>query len=141
MVTDTEVTFPNASETVGRIQAVTRNEVSIYVDARRYTLDLFDDDQYANVFLVGIACQAGALPLKTSSIEEAITLNGVAVPSNIQAFRLGRQYVADQAAVDTAIAQLRTPRPMAAPHPDAVEIAELVGADPSSELARLVSSG
>ena len=140
MVTDTEITFPNASETVGRIQAVSRDDVSIYVDARRYTLDLFDDDQYANVFLVGIACQAGALPLKTSSIEEAITLNGVAVPSNIQAFRRGRQYVADQAAVDTAIAQLRTPRPIAAPHPDAVDIAALVGADPSSELARLVSS-
>ncbi len=49
--------------------------------------------QYANIFLVGMGYHAGALPLPMSAIEEAITLNGVAVDTNLQAFRRGRQYV------------------------------------------------
>jgi indolepyruvate ferredoxin oxidoreductase len=60
---------------------------------------LFGDDQFANVFLVGAGFQTGALPLPPDAIEEAIRVNGVAVDKNIQAFRRGRQYVVDPAAV------------------------------------------
>lgn len=106
MVTDTTVAFPRPDETVGRIQAVTREERSKYVDARELTQGLFDNDQSANVFLVGVAYQSGALPLAASDIEKAITLNGVAVAQNTQAFRRGRQLVSDPAALHETIAAL-----------------------------------
>jgi hypothetical protein len=41
----------------------------------------------------------GALPLPPDAIEEAIRVNGVAVEKNLQAFRRGRQYVADPSAL------------------------------------------
>ncbi|MFO6451965.1 MULTISPECIES: indolepyruvate ferredoxin oxidoreductase family protein [unclassified Aeromicrobium] len=101
MVTDTTVSFPEAESTVGRIQQVTREQESRFVDARAMTLDLFDDDQFANIFLLGVAHQAGALPVRATSIETALELNGVAVERNVQAFRRGRQFVADRAALLT----------------------------------------
>src|SRR5207248_970279 len=57
------------------------------------------DDQFANVFLVGAGFQTGALPLPPDAIEEAIRVNGVAVEKKLQAFRRGRQYVADRSAL------------------------------------------
>lgn len=138
MVADTAVTFPEAGETVGRIQPVSREEASRYVDARQVTKDLFDDDQYANVFLVGVALQAGALPLAADDIEQAITLNGVAVARNIQAFRRGRQQVSDPNALLTTVSQLSGAPVPAEPSRSALEIASAVQAAPGSELADLV---
>ncbi len=43
-----------------------------------------------------------AVPLPPDAIEEAIRVNGVAVEKNLQAFRRGRQYVTDPAAVLSA---------------------------------------
>jgi indolepyruvate ferredoxin oxidoreductase len=74
-------------------------EGSVLLDARQIVLGLFGDDQFANVFLVGAGFQTGALPLPPDAIEEAIRVNGVAVEKNLQAFRRGRQYVVDPAAV------------------------------------------
>jgi hypothetical protein len=69
---------------------------------RQLVIGLFGDDQFANVFLVGAGFQTGALPLPPDAIEEALRVNGVAVEKNIQAFRRGRQYIADPAAVLSA---------------------------------------
>jgi indolepyruvate ferredoxin oxidoreductase len=49
----------------------------------------------ANMLVLGAAYQAGAIPISSTAIEEAILLNGVAVPMNTQAFRAGRLAVAD----------------------------------------------
>jgi indolepyruvate ferredoxin oxidoreductase len=84
---------------------------SVLLDARRIVLGLFGDDQFANVFLVGAGFQAGALPLPPEAIEEAIRVNGVAVEKNLQAFRRGRQYVADPVALLAAGGQVRPPAP------------------------------
>ncbi|MFT4008622.1 MAG: indolepyruvate ferredoxin oxidoreductase family protein [Nocardioidaceae bacterium] len=138
MVTDTQVTFPSAGETTGRIQAVTRQAGSQFLDARRWTKDLFDDDQFANVFLVGVAYQTGALPLDAARIEEAIGLNGVQVERNIQAFRRGRQLVSDPDQLRHDLDQLISPDVPADPDPASLRIAATVAAAPDGELAELV---
>src|SRR5262249_60616327 len=61
-----------------------------FLDASAIAKDLFGDEQYANMILVGAAYQAGALPVSAEAIEHAITLNGVAADANIRAFRAGR---------------------------------------------------
>ena len=60
------------------------------VDATRIALALTGDTIGANTFMIGYAYQAGGLPLSAAAIERAIEINGVAVPFNLRAFRLGR---------------------------------------------------
>jgi indolepyruvate ferredoxin oxidoreductase len=100
MVASTGVTFPDVAETVARIQGLTRAEHGVAVDARAQTSALLGDDQFTNVFLVGAAVQAGALPVPARFLEEALELNGVAVEKNIAAFRAGRRYVIEGAGAD-----------------------------------------
>ena len=84
---------------------------SVLLDARLIVIGLFGDDQFANVFLVGAGFQTGALPLPPDAIEEAIRVNGVAVEKNLQAFRRGRQYVADPGHCSPRRAAPGPPRP------------------------------
>ena len=74
---------------VTELDARTRSELNTYVDASRLTTGLLGDAVTANVFLLGVAYQAGVVPVKASSIEAAIDLNGTAVELNLQAFRVG----------------------------------------------------
>jgi indolepyruvate ferredoxin oxidoreductase len=60
-----------------------------------------------NVFLLGVAYQAGLLPLSCAAIEEAIRLNGVEVERNLEGFRWGRRYYQDAAAVEELLAPPR----------------------------------
>jgi len=46
-----------------------------------------------NLFVLGVACQRGLLPVRATSIEQAICLNSVSVEANIEAFRRGRGWV------------------------------------------------
>ena len=101
MVSDPALSFPGRAATSHPILDRVRDG-SVLLDARAIVLGLFGDDQFANVFLVGVGFQAGALPLPPDAIEEAIRVNGVAVEKNLQAFRRGRQYVADPAAILSA---------------------------------------
>src|SRR6202012_554766 len=97
MIQSTEVAFPDVPGTVARIHELTRAEHGVAVDARAQTSALLGDDQFTNVFLVGAAVQAGALPVPARFIEQALELNGVGVGKKIAAFRAGRRYVADGA--------------------------------------------
>ncbi|MFM8894920.1 MAG: DUF6537 domain-containing protein, partial [Actinomycetales bacterium] len=136
MVVDLNVTFPDLSTVAERLNACTRS--ATYVDARALATSLFGDDQFANVMMVGMATQLGLLPLDPADIEGALALNGVAVDRNLQAFRRGRQFMADPQALQQAIDRLNPPTP--APPVDArtEEIARIVGAPVGSELAELV---
>src|SRR6266699_2355192 len=98
MVSDPALSFPDRAGISQPIMDRVRDG-SVLLDARRIVIGLFGDDQFANVFLVGAGFQTGALPLPPDAIEEAIRANGVAVEKNIQAFRRGRQYVADPVAL------------------------------------------
>ena len=88
MVVDTGRSFP----AVGQVRSAIEGSVASarFLDAAGLARRLFDDEQYANMILVGVAYQAGALPIGAAAIEHAIGLNGVATEANIAAFRQGR---------------------------------------------------
>jgi indolepyruvate ferredoxin oxidoreductase len=67
------------------------------------------------MLMAGVAYQTGALPISAAAIERAIGVNGVAVEANVQAFRRGRQLVADPDAVTAAVDAMRTPAPVSEP--------------------------
>jgi indolepyruvate ferredoxin oxidoreductase len=140
MVANASARFPDVEGVSGRIRDTADAKRSIFVDARKLSVTLLRSDQFANMFLTGVAFQAGALPLPAAAIEEAIELNGVQVRQNLQAFRRGRQHVADPDAFAAALATLA---PSAAVHePTSAEraIIDEVGSAPGSELERLVTT-
>jgi indolepyruvate ferredoxin oxidoreductase len=139
MVTETDASFPEVTEVADGIRRATRGEDAVFLDARRLAEALFGDDQFANMLLTGVAHQTGALPLPAEAIEEAITLNGVRVTENVQAFRRGRQYVADRGEFDAAVrGQRGTPAPQAEMPAAPTWLIEMVAAPAGSELRRLV---
>ena len=79
----------------GQIDRFTRAGDNVAVDARRLSEGLFGDYLPANMLVLGVAYQAGRLPLTAAAVEEAVRLNGVAVDQNLQAFRYGRLWVVD----------------------------------------------
>ncbi|RSD10245.1 indolepyruvate ferredoxin oxidoreductase family protein [Amycolatopsis eburnea] len=140
MVTDTAAAFPDVTELLDRIGSATDPRTVQALDARAVSETLFGQDQYANLLLTGIAYQRGALPIPASAVEEAITLNGTKAETNIQAFRRGRQFVADRAAFDSTVRELRgEPEPPAEPAARVRALLERVRADAGSELARLLA--
>jgi indolepyruvate ferredoxin oxidoreductase len=75
------------------IAQYTRASENVYVEGRRVVEALFGDYMMTNLFMLGVAYQAGRIPLRAESIEWAIRLNGVQVEENLQAFRYGRLLV------------------------------------------------
>ncbi|MEY2524517.1 MAG: indolepyruvate ferredoxin oxidoreductase [Ilumatobacteraceae bacterium] len=84
---------------LSRRSDATRN---LYVDAAHIVTALLGNAVTANVFMVGVAYQAGFIPLPGEAIERAIELNGTAVELNLAAFRWGRRWTVDPGAVDKA---------------------------------------
>ena len=101
MVIDTSVGFPADVSVHESIDA--RVSRAAYLDAGTLATELFDDEQFANMVMVGAAYQTGALPISAEAIERAVELNGVAVAANLQAFRRGRQVIDDPEAVSHEI--------------------------------------
>ncbi|WP_419841564.1 indolepyruvate ferredoxin oxidoreductase family protein [Candidatus Poriferisodalis sp.] len=104
MVADPNIPMPAADALLERLAAVT-------VDGRRHWADvntladaLCGSAVTSNVFVVGMAVQAGALPVSPAAVEAAIELNGVAVARNLAAFRWGRAMICDPASVTAAAA-------------------------------------
>ncbi len=141
MVSDRTVTFPEVGDTLARIADRVDGAgggALVELDLRRYAEGLFGAEQLGNMFMLGIAVQRGALGLLPEAIEEAISLNGVSTQANLQAFRRGRQFVADRAALDSCLRALEGERGEAvadaSPRPS-----EIVRARAGSELERLVA--
>jgi indolepyruvate ferredoxin oxidoreductase len=87
-----------------RVELSKRTDASrnLYVDASHIVTALLGTAVTANVFMVGVAYQAGFIPLPGEAIERAIELNGTAVEANLAAFRWGRRWTVDPEAVDNA---------------------------------------
>ena len=105
-----ERAMPAPAELEAAIAAATRADCRHWSDAQRVCEALIGNAVSANILVVGMAVQTGALPLSPQSVEQAIELNGVAVQSNIEAFRWGRAVVERPAEVDAAVKSSRAAR-------------------------------
>jgi indolepyruvate ferredoxin oxidoreductase len=104
MIRNNTILFPTEASIRRSIDPYTQAARNLYVDAGTIAEGLFGDHMATNLFMLGLAYQAGLIPLAAASIEQAIALNGVAVQQNQQAFRYGRRYVcAPQAVLDLAV--------------------------------------
>jgi indolepyruvate ferredoxin oxidoreductase len=101
MVRNAAVEFPPDSTLHARIDGVTRVRDNVYLDAETLAEFVFGSHLAANFIVVGAAYQAGLVPIRAESIERAIAVNGASVGMNVQAFRVGRQVVADPTWVTT----------------------------------------
>ena len=68
-------------------------ELTSLLPASKIAEDLSNDAIGSNLVMLGAAFQAGLIPLKRESIEEAIVLNKVGATNNLYCFNLGRTYV------------------------------------------------
>ena len=104
-VTNIHTLAPTQQTLVEKLNQVTRRAKNVILNSERVVAELFGDPITNNVFMMGAAYQAGLLPLRAESIEQAIRVNGVAVEQNLRAFRWGRKYVHAPEEVNALIAQ------------------------------------
>jgi indolepyruvate ferredoxin oxidoreductase len=116
MVVDVGERFPELSGELDRIDAVTRSEHNLYLDAQQLSERLFGDHMMANTLALGAAFQRGMLPVSQDALEQAIRLNGAAVDKNLAAFAWGRAVVAAPDAVE------RATKPPALPERELTEV-------------------
>ena len=103
MVTHPERSLPSSERVEEVLSGLVGADRCFLVDSVEVTRQLLGSSIYANMFLLGVAFQAGALPLPQASMEYAIELNGVDVQKNLDAFRWGRAWVADRDRVRGAL--------------------------------------
>ncbi len=138
MVKSPQVHFPQGAQLKSLIDSHTKAEENVYLDAVQLAENLFKSHMPANMIVIGVAYQAGLLPIRAEAIEEAIAINGVAVEVNQNAFRVGRLLVADPEWVSGLDIQrqgdLRLKPELS---PDAMAIIERTGA--KDEVQRLLN--
>ncbi len=95
---------------------------SRFIQATEIATALTGEAIATNMFMLGLACQAGAVPLSPEAILKAIELNGVDVAMNQAAFAWGRR-----AAIEPeAVAEIAAHRSGKRPAPAAQSLDELV---------------
>ncbi len=95
---------PLGDDRRSRLDRTTVGEGRHVVDAVAMASALVGDATAAEVFLLGVAVQAGAVPVEGSAVERAIELSDVPVEPHRTAFRWGRQWVVDPQAVKWVLA-------------------------------------
>ena len=93
--------YPGASATEAIRAACGSDRVDV-IDAGKIATALMGDNIATNMFMLGYCWQKGWVPLSEASLTRAITLNGVSVEFNQQAFVWGRTAAHDLAAVEKA---------------------------------------
>jgi indolepyruvate ferredoxin oxidoreductase len=83
------------------------DEHAHFFDATSAAEVLFANAIAANMLMLGMACQKGAVPLAPAAIERAIELNGQSVAMNISAFRWGRRAAHDPEGLARLVADRR----------------------------------
>jgi len=99
LITHPDTPMPSFADLETVLGQVTRRDRAHWADAEHITHAALGDATTANIFVIGMALQAGALPLDPEYVEQALELNGVQVDTNLAALRLGRRAIADPSAV------------------------------------------
>lgn len=73
---------------------------AISADAGDLSTQLFGVATFQTMIVLGAAVQSGAVPVSPASIETALRANGRSAELNVQAFRRGRQLLADPQSLD-----------------------------------------
>ena len=89
MIRNPQLVIP-VDDMIETIRAATDGIDSVVLDARRIAEGLLGDYMMANMVAIGVAYQAGLLPISAANIESSIRLNGTQVEANLLAFRAGR---------------------------------------------------
>ncbi len=105
MITHLDVGLPSDADLGARIAGVSRPDQQHWADAMATTTAIFGSGTTANMFVIGMAVQAGCLPIDPAHIEDAINLNGVAVAANLAAFRWGRVQIVSPDTVAGVVAE------------------------------------
>jgi len=92
--------FPELDRFRTAIDGATRSTQNTWLDAAGIARRVFASQPAANVIVVGLAYQRGLIPVSSASIERAIELNGVAIQTNLDAFRLGRRLAVEPQLLD-----------------------------------------
>ena len=100
--------FPS-SDLKNAISRETVKSGTEFVSATRIARDLMGDTIASNLFLLGYAFQRGLIPVSADAINQAIKLNGVAIPLNQSAFLWGRRAAVNLDAVLSQIDEHRLP--------------------------------
>ena len=95
MIGDPLADLPDVESLMGRLSNFIKSDSSFLVDTGKLCTGLLGTVTSSNIFLLGVAVQLGALPVRPDSFEEAIRLNNVNVDENLTAFQWGRIWVAD----------------------------------------------
>ncbi|ASP33406.1 indolepyruvate ferredoxin oxidoreductase family protein [Labrenzia sp. VG12] len=124
-----------------RMDNALRQASSTYlpVNAADVAEKLLGDAIYANMLLVGMAYQSGALPISDYAIETALELNGAAVKNNIKAFRAGRVLAAEPEKLLTSLPSEARPRVFTLDEKIAFNAAELTAYQDSTYADRYLS--
>ena len=138
MVVDINERFPELAAQLDKIDAATRREHNLYLDAQRLSERLFDDHMMTNTLALGAAYQRGMLPVSREALEQAIRLNGAAVEKNLSAFAWGRAVVAVPDTVEEATRPPETVVPVRELSDTERELVTLAINGDGGELRRLV---
>jgi indolepyruvate ferredoxin oxidoreductase len=137
MIVEVDAPLPEPRRLRAAIDAVTRSDRNVYLDARAIAERRLGEATAENIVVLGAALQAGLLPVSLDSLREALRLNGVAVEMNLAALDWGRAWVVDPEAVAHGPADGEAEEPRL----DAAALAlvdQAVGAD-EGELRRTVA--
>ena len=135
MVRDVHAKYPDDGELRAALDSSTRAGHNRYLDAIAVTESLFGESTTANMFMIGVAHQIGALPISIGALEQAIELNGAAVEANKLALHWGRMWVADPEKVREASRTVTDLLPTPSPSLEKAIVAAGLG---DGELGRLV---
>ncbi len=106
-VADADLEGPTLAQLRARVDARTRAEQNVWLDAAELAQRHVGSEAHANVLLLGAALQSGVLGLSPAALERAIEINGVDVEANLRALRVGRAAVSGQ--LSDAVAPVADP--------------------------------